>query len=351
MTDIAESHAPMARSLKYPAILGGLAALLGVAFVVSLATGAVPISVGDVVRSLFGMEVDQRTAAVIQMIRLPRSVLAVIVGAALAGSGAAFQGLFRNPLADPSLIGVSGGAALGAVVIIVFGNAVAAAVPFFASPLLLPFAAFAGGLAATFAIQGLAQSRGQSATATLLLAGIAINALTWALTGIAIYMANDSQIRDFTFWSIGSLASGGWREVSLVAVPIIGALAVIVGRARALDAMLLGEREALHLGVPVHVLKHVVMIAAALAVSSAVAVSGVIAFVGIVVPHVVRMLAGPDHRIVLPGSILAGATLLLAADSFARVIVAPSELPIGIVTAAVGSPFFLWLLTRRKRSM
>ncbi len=132
---------------------------------------------------------------------------------------------------------------------------------------------------------------------------------------------------------------------------IAAALAVILSRARALDAMLLGEREALHLGVPVHRLKHIVMIAAALAVSSAVAVSGVIAFVGIVVPHVVRMLAGPDHRIVLPGSILAGATLLLVADGFARVIVAPSELPIGLVTAAIGSPFFLWLLMRRKKSL
>ncbi|MEP0707633.1 MAG: iron ABC transporter permease [Parvibaculum sp.] len=351
MTDIAEPRAHSARSLKYPAILGGLAALLGLAFVVSLATGAVPVSVGDVVRSLLGMEVDQRTAAVIQMIRLPRAFLAVIVGAALAGAGAAFQGLFRNPLADPSLIGVSGGAALGAVVIIVFGGAVAAVLPFLASPLLLPLAAFAGGIGATFAIQGLAQSRGQAATATLLLAGIAINALTWAFTGVSIYMANDAQIRDFTFWSMGSLASGGWQEVGIVVVPIAAALTVILSRARALDAMLLGEREALHLGVPVHRLKHIVMIAAALAVSSAVAVSGVIAFVGIVVPHVVRMLAGPDHRIVLPGSILAGATLLLVADGFARVIVAPSELPIGLVTAAIGSPFFLWLLMRRRKSL
>lgn len=351
MTEIAEGQAHVSRALKRPAILAGLAALLVAAFLLSLVTGAVPVSVGDVLRSLFGMDVNAQTAAVIQMIRLPRALLAIVVGAALAGAGAAFQGLFRNPLADPSLIGVSSGAAFGAVLVIVFGGFIATAIPFFASPLLLPFFAFAGGIGATFAIQGLAQSRGQAATATLLLAGIAINALTWALTGFSIYMANDAQIRDFTFWSMGSLASGGWKALWISAVPVSLALGIILTRARALDAMLLGEREALHLGVPVHRLKHIVMIAAALAVSSSVAVSGVIGFVGIVVPHVVRMLAGPDHRIVLPGSILAGATLLLVADSFARTIVAPAELPIGLVTAAIGSPFFLWLLTNRKRSL
>ncbi|MBC7103220.1 MAG: iron ABC transporter permease, partial [Parvibaculum sp.] len=152
-------------------------------------------------------------------------------------------------------------------------------------------------------------------------------------------------------WTMGSLASGGWHAVALTALPVTLAMGVILARSRALDAMLLGEREALHLGVPVHRLKHTVMIAGALAVGSCVAVSGVIGFVGIVVPHVVRMLAGPDHRIVLPGSVLAGAALLLAADSFARVVVAPAELPIGLVTAAIGSPFFLWLLINRKRSM
>lgn len=351
MTELAEGQVHVSRSLKRPAILAGLSALLCATFVLSLVTGAVPVSVGDVLRSLFGLDVDGQTAAVIQMIRLPRALLAVVVGGALAGAGAAFQGLFRNPLADPSLIGVSSGAAFGAVLVIVFGGLIASAIPALASPFLLPFFAFAGGIGATFTIQGLAQSRGQAATATLLLAGIAINALTWALTGVTIYVANDAQIRDFTFWSMGSLASGGWQALWLVTVPIALALGVILSRARALDAMLLGEREALHLGVPVHRLKHIIMVAAALAVSSAVAVSGVISFVGIVVPHVVRMLAGPDHRIVLPGSILAGATLLLAADSFARVIVAPAELPIGLVTAAIGSPFFLWLLMNRKRSL
>lgn len=351
MSPIAETGAPVSRAMKRPAILGGLTALLVIAFFLSLTTGAVEMSMGEVMRALFGLEVDQRVAAIIQMIRLPRALLAVLVGAALAGAGAAFQGLFRNPLADPSLIGVSSGAALGAVFVIVLGASVAVSYPFLASPLFLPLAAFGGGLAATFAIQGLAQSRGQAATATLLLAGIAINALAGALTGCLVYIANDTQIRDFTFWSMGSLASGGWPAVTLCFLPIIVALGVILTRARALDAMLLGEREALHLGVPVQRLKHIIMIAGALAVSSAVAVSGVIAFVGIVVPHVVRMLAGPDHRIVLPGSILAGATLLLVADSFARVIVAPAELPIGLVTAAIGSPFFLWLLTRKKRSI
>lgn len=349
MTDLAAALPRMSRAARRPAILGGLALLLAIAFVVALATGAVPIAFADVLRALAGMEVDERTVAIIQSIRLPRALLAVIAGMALAGAGAAFQGLFRNPLADPSLIGVSGGAALGAVFIIVLGSVLVGALPFLASPWLLPVAAFAGGLAATFAIQGLAQLQGHAATATLLLAGIAINALTGALTGLLVYISNDTQLRDFTFWSMGSLASGGWRAVTAAAIPILLALGVILSRARALDAMLLGEREALHLGVSVQRLKHVVMVAAALAVSSAVAFCGIIAFVGIVVPHVVRLIAGPDHRIVLPGSMLAGAALLLVADSFARVIVAPAELPIGLVTAAIGSPFFLWLLIRKRR--
>ena len=349
MTDIAESVPGRSRALKRPAILGGLALLLALASLLSLATGAMPVGIGDVVRALFGLEVDAQSAAVIHMIRLPRMLLAIIVGGALAGAGAALQGLFRNPLADPSLIGVSSGAALGAVIVIVFGGAIAVAIPFAASPLLLPVAAFMGGLAATFAMQRLAQSGGLAATATLLLAGIAINALTWALTGFLVYVANDTQLREFTFWSMGSLAAGGWQGFAVAALPIAAALATIVICARALNAMLLGEREAMHLGVPVQRLKNIVMVASALAVSSAVAVSGVIGFVGIVVPHLVRMVAGPDHRIVLPGSILAGASLLIVADMFARLVVAPAELPIGLVTSAVGSPFFLWLLMRRRK--
>lgn len=349
MTDLAASLPRVPRAARRPVILGGLAALLAIAFVLALATGAAPIAFSDVLRALAGMAADPRDAAIIQSIRLPRALLAVIAGMALAGAGAAFQGLFRNPLADPSLIGVSGGAALGAVAVIVLGSFLVGVLPFLASPWLLPIAAFAGGLAATFAIQGLAQMRGEAATATLLLAGIAINALTGALTGLLVYVSTDTQLRDFTFWSMGSLASGGWRAVTAAALPVLLALGIILSRARALDAMLLGEREALHLGVPVQRLKHVVMITAALAVSSAVAFCGIIAFAGVVVPHVVRLMAGPDHRIVLPGSMLAGATLLLAADSFARVVVAPAELPIGLVTAALGSPFFLWLLIRRGR--
>ncbi|MBX3505513.1 MAG: iron ABC transporter permease [Parvibaculum sp.] len=351
MTELAAARPHVSRAARRPAILAGLGLLLCLAFLASLATGAVSIPLGNVLAALSGMESDARIAAIVQTIRLPRALLAVIVGMALAGAGAAFQGLFRNPLADPSLIGVSGGAALGAVFVIVLGSTLVGVLPFLASPWLLPLAAFAGGLGATFAIQSLAQSRGQAAVAALLLAGIAVNALTGALTGLLVYVSNDTQLRDFTFWSMGSLASGGWRAVTLAALPILLALGVILSRARALDAMLLGEREALHLGVQVQRLKHVIMVAAALAVSSAVAVSGIIAFVGIVVPHVVRMIAGPDHRIVLPGSMLAGAALLLVADSFARVVVAPAELPIGLVTAAVGSPFFLWLLMRKRRSL
>ena len=220
---------------------------------------------------------------------------------------------------------------------------------FAASPLLLPFAAFAGGLAATFC-HAAPRAVGRTVGDRDAVACRHRNqCLTWALTGFLVYVANDTQLRDFTFWSMGSLAAGGWQGIAIAALPIAAALGVIVVSARALDAMLLGEREAMHLGVPVQRLKNVVMVASALAVSSAVAVSGVIGFVGIVVPHLVRMAAGPDHRIVLPGSMLAGAALLLVADMFARTVVSPAELPIGLVTSAVGSPFFLWLLARRRK--
>jgi iron complex transport system permease protein len=212
----------------------------------------------------------------------------------------------------------------------------------------MPVAAFLGGLAATFATERLAHHRGVAATGTLLLAGIAINAMAGALMGVLIFMSDDSQLREITFWTMGSLAKGGWSGATLAGPFVVLAVVVLLRCARALNAMLLGEREALHLGVSVERLKRIVMVAAALAVGASVAVTGIIAFVGVVVPHLVRMAAGPDHRIVLPGSALLGAALLLVADSLARIVVIPAELPIGLVTSLIGSPFFLWLLLHRK---
>ncbi len=348
MSDVTKAALPPLRILRQPAILSGFAVLLGLAFLAALAIGAMPIPLGDVIRILLGYDSDTQASAIVLGLRLPRAVLAVIVGAGLGLSGAALQGLFRNPLADPGLIGISGGAALGAVGIIVLGHLLIAVVPFAAHPLLLPVAAFFGGLAATFATERVARSGGVSSTAMLLLAGIAINALAGALMGILIFMSDDRQLRDITFWTMGSLAKGGWSGVLLAGPFVALAIVLILPTARSLNAVLLGEREAMHLGVSVERLKRILMVSAALAVSASVAVTGMIAFVGIIVPHLVRMAAGPDHRIVLPGAALLGAALLLIADSLARIIVVPAELPIGLVTSLIGSPFFLWLLLHRK---
>ena len=348
MTDAAQTALPPLRVVRQPVILGGLATLLGLSFLAALGIGAMPIPIDEVLRILFGLEGDTQNSIIVWGLRFPRAVLAIIVGAGLGLSGAALQGLFRNPLADPGLIGISGGAALAAVAVIVLGHILVAWIPMASHPLLLPIAAFGGGLAATFATERIARRGGISSTAMLLLAGIAINALAGALMGILIFMSDDQQLRDITFWTMGSLAKGGWSGVLLAGPFVILACLMILPLARSLNAILLGEREAMHLGVSVERLKRILMIAAALAVSASVAVTGIIAFVGIVVPHLVRMAAGPDHRIVLPGSALLGASILLIADCVARIIVVPAELPIGLVTSLIGSPFFLWLLLHRK---
>lgn len=347
MTD-ASAALPSLRRLPRAVLLGALAGFLCLVFVMALGVGAMPIPAGEVVRVLAGSATEGQAEAIILGLRLPRAVLAVLVGAGLGISGAALQGLFRNPLADPGLIGISGGAALGAVSIIVLGHMLIAILPFMADQHLLPVAAFLGGLAATFATERLAHHRGITATGILLLAGIAINAMAGAVMGVLIYSSDDAQLREITFWTMGSLAKGGWSGVTLAAPFVILAVFMLMRCASPLNAMLLGEREAHNLGVGVERLKRVVMIAAALAVGASVAVSGIIAFVGVVVPHLVRMAAGPDHRVVLPGSALLGAALLLVADCGARIIVAPAEMPIGLVTSLIGSPFFLWLLLRRK---
>ncbi|MES1990347.1 MAG: iron ABC transporter permease [Pseudomonadota bacterium] len=348
MTDIVQAGLPPLRLMRRPVVLAGLTVLLGLSFLLALAIGAMPIPLREVAATLFGYAPDSESQAIILGLRLPRAVLAVLVGAGLGLSGAALQGLFRNPLADPGLIGISGGAALGAVSVIVLGHMLVAIIPFAADPRLMPLAAFAGGLIATFATERLAHHRGVAATGTLLLAGIAINAIAGAVMGILIFMSDDNQLREITFWTMGSLAKGGWSGALLAGPFVLMAVVGMLRYAQALNAMLLGEREAMHLGVSVERLKRIVMVASALAVGASVAVTGIIAFVGVVVPHLVRMAAGPDHRIVLPGSALLGASLLLIADSLARIIVVPAELPIGLVTSLIGSPFFLYLLLRRK---
>jgi iron complex transport system permease protein len=341
------------------AILIGCAILLVVAVLGSLAIGPVVIPPMKVVgilwdgvwgiRSATGL--DMRDAIVVLDIRLPRTLLAAAVGATLAVSGAVMQGIFRNPLADPGIVGVSSGAAFAAVAWIVFGNLVVGFLPKWLLNYTLPFASFAGGLAATILLHRMATIKGRTAVASLLFAGIALGSLMGAATGLIIFVASDQQLREFTFWSLGSLGGASWPRVGII-MPFV---AVLMGGAlwlaRGLDALALGEAEAFHIGVNVEHLKRVAIVVVAAGVGAAVAVSGIIGFVGLVIPHLLRLSAGPAHKPLFIGSALLGAGLLTGSDIFARIVAAPAELPIGIVTALIGAPFFLWLLRRHRATL
>lgn len=333
-----------------------LAGLLVVTMAISMTTGASGASAWTIVRSWFGLvpggEIDAvRDYAVIYNIRLPRMILGILIGAALAVSGLLMQGLFRNPLADPGLVGVSAGAGLGAVSIIVLGTTALAPLTALLGIYSLQLASFLGGLVTTLILYRVATRSGQTAIATMLLAGIALGALAGAVTGVMVYMATDSQLRDLTFWGLGSLSGANWTKIMASGPIIVVALAVAAFLGKGLNALTLGEATANHLGVPVQRFKRVVIVAVAAATGASVAVSGGIGFVGIVVPHLLRLVIGPDHRYLLPASALLGASFLLMADAVSRIIVAPAELPIGIVTAAVGGPFFLWILLRKRAAL
>ncbi|MEM1142264.1 MAG: iron ABC transporter permease [Pseudomonadota bacterium] len=330
---------------------GILVLLLAVTFVFSLTSGATDTPAFRVVWALITGSQDSITVVervVMLDIRLPRAVLGALIGASLAVSGAVMQGLFRNPLADPGIVGVSSGAGLGAVSFIVLGSGVLAPVAGFFGIYHVPFAAFIGGLITTLLLYQVSTRQGRTSVATMLLAGIALGALAGALTGMLVFRADDQQLRDLTFWGLGSVAGATWVKV-LAAAPIILPVVLLAPLlARGLNAITLGEATAQHLGINVQRFKRIAIVAVAAATGAAVAVSGGIGFVGIVVPHLLRLLMGPDHRYLLPACACLGATMLLLADAIARQIVAPAELPIGIVTASVGAPFFLWILLRRR---
>lgn len=327
--------------------------MLIVAVLMSLSLGATGITLGALGRVLRAYILGSSDSEAIMGqlvlldIRLPRTLLGGFVGAALAVSGAMMQGLFRNPLADPGIIGVSSGAALAAVATIALGNSLA--LPFIRSfgTYALPFAAFVGGFITTGLLVLIAGRQGQLMIGTLLLAGIAIGALSGALTGLIAYASDDRELRDLTLWSLGSLSGASWPKVIAI-LPFTAVIAVVLPRViRALNGFLLGEAEAFHLGIDVERTKWLIIFATALSVGAAVAVAGIVGFVGIVVPHFVRLIAGPDHRFVLPCSALLGASLLLIADVIARMAVRPAELPLGVVMAAIGAPVFLHLILRR----
>ena len=295
-----------------------------------------------------GAEIAARERIIIESIRLPRVIMGVLVGASLAVSGAIMQGLFRNPLADPGIVGVSAGAGLGAITVIVLGTGVLAPVILPLGIFAVPLAAFFGALFTTMLLYRLATRGGQTSISTLLLRRIAHAAIAGAARGILIYLADDAQLRDLTFWGLGSLAGATWQKCLAVAPIIVLAMATAPFLARGLNALALGEAAAHHAGIPVQIFKRISIIAVAGATGAAVAASGGIGFVGVVVPHLLRLFMGPDNRTLLPASALLGAALLLICDAISRTIVAPAELPIGVVTALIGAPFFLWILMSRR---
>jgi len=339
-------------------LLAVLLIALGVLIVFALTTGAYPIRAIEVLAVLLqSLGIDPNVATTEQQVgvlldvRLPRVLLGVLTGMGFALSGAALQGLVRNPLADPTLIGVSSGAALGAATVIVLGATVFPGLSRALGGLLLPLAAFGTGLAVTLAVYALARISGRMVGAVLLLAGIAATAAAEAGIGLYTYIANDDQLRNITFWRLGSLGAGSWHTLALVTPCVVVASAVILSLVKALNAFTLGETSASHLGVSVIRVKNLLIWAAALAVGALVAFTGNIGFIGLVAPHMARMLGGPDHRVLLPASALLGAILVVGSDLLARTMVAPAELPIGIVTALIGVPFFIVLLSSNRRNL
>lgn len=321
----------------------GLLALAGL-FISSLKGGAVSVSWWDLWQLLTQEYPSSPEAAIVSQLRLPRTLMAMVVGAVLALSGLVLQGVLRNPLASPSLLGISSGGALGATSMIVASQALP-----WAHAGLVPLAAFLACLVSSFWMLSLARVDRRTDTGLLILGGVAINSLVGAAIGLFSFFADDAQLRSITFWSLGSVAGANWEQVLIVSLFSLPALLVLPWLGPALNALLLGEREAQFLGVPVENLKRTILWLVSLALGAAVAYTGVIGFVGLVVPHLLRLALGSDHRPLLPQSCIYGACLLLASDLLARTLAAPLELPIGVVTGAIGSPYLLYLLRRAKQ--
>lgn len=336
-----------APAMRRPIPLFALAALVSV--MSGLCIGAFPVSLSQILSAigLSDAPLDDTTAAVLYAIRAPRVIAAFAVGAALAAGGAAMQSLFRNPLADPGLLGVSSGAALAAVSVIVLGERVMHIVPPGFRPWCLPVAAFLGGLAATILVYRIAAREGITLVGTLLLAGIAVNALASAGIGMLVFVADDQQLRTLIFWTMGGFGAVTWTAIIPALLVLAISVPTLLPTAHLLDALALGEREAGHVGVDVERLKIRLVTQVALAVGAGVAISGIVGFVGLLAPHIVRMMLGPAHRTLLPAAALFGGAFLVLADALARTLVSPAELPIGVLTALVGGPFFLWLLVGR----
>lgn len=340
-------HQPGKHSIT-AVVLIGIPVLLG-AVLLSVALGAVSISPLTIMRSIasvFGLpvaDVDAADKTVILLIRLPRVAAAILAGSGLAVSGTAMQGIFRNPLAEPGILGVSAGASLGALIAITSGTAA-----FF----ILPIFAFIGAMLAVAMILGIALfSGGRTKTTTLIMSGMAISALFGALTSLTLTISNQYQVSSYIFWTMGGLANRRWEHVLAILLPVSLTILIIIFKARDLDILLLGDEEARALGVPPASTRFLMVLLASICTASVVAVTGPIGFVGLIIPHIMRLLVGPSHRILTIASAFAGAIFLLLCDLLTRLVSWPTgaEVSVGIITALVGAPYFLFLMSRSVR--
>ncbi len=350
----AHTHQADSVSRKRWRVLFALCVILPLCLIIALAFGTVSLPLMDVLGALISspfqgtdsvLEIS-RVELVVQQIRLPRALLAAFVGALLGICGATTQGLFRNPLADPSLIGVTAGASMGAALTIFFASGFSALTGF-AGIGLVSAGAFIGGSAAVILVYTLATNRNGTSVATMLLAGIAITAIAGSVTNLLEFFGNNEMLRRISLWRMGGLDGANYQRVIVIVIFSALVLSILPRFATALNALLLGESEARHLGLSVQKIKVRLVLLVAAGVGVSVSLAGTIAFIGLIVPHIIRLIIGPDHRYLLPASALGGAILLLLSDTLARTLFAPIELPVGLVTALLGAPFFVSLLRHR----
>ncbi len=350
-TESVRRRLPRVRRSRSALLIGGLAIGLVVAGIVAAGIGQLHVAPAEVLGSILhklGLDIGPlpahpRGEAALWNVRFPRVVLAAIVGAALGGAGAVLQAVFGNPLAEPSVIGVSGGAAVGACSVIVFGWS-------FFGGYTVAAVAFATGLLTTLVIYAMARHGGRTEVVTLVLMGIAVNAVTAAVIAFLVFMGDTQAREQIVFWQLGSFNGARWEAVRIVAPVVAIGLVGVMLIARQLDLLALGERSARHVGVHVERLRLVAIVLVSLLVAAGVAFVGIIAFIGLIVPHLVRMIIGPSHRTLLPASILGGALVVVVADLVARTAIDYADLPIGMLTALVGGPFFFWMLYRTRAS-
>jgi iron complex transport system permease protein len=342
------------RRTYHVTVLSGLGVLMTGLMIYSLSVGAIHIPVTDIIEILLskiGIGSSDSTdvqSLVVLNIRLPRIIFTILIGAALGISGASLQGLFRNPLVEPGVIGVSSGAALGAVMVILGSRSISPAISEILGHWFLPFFAFAGAIITTLLTLRLGNYEGKTQITVLILGGVAITALAGAAIGLGIFYADEQQLRTYSFWTLGDLSGATWEKNVMMAPIAIFTVISLLMFARPLNALALGEAEAFHSGVRVERVKIFIVLLCSLAVGTSVAFAGIIGFIGLVVPHIIRISFSPDHELLLPASAIGGSCLLILSDMIGRTVVAPAELPIGIITAIIGTPFFLYLLVASK---